>query len=96
MFGFIVFSVATLAWGSLRWYVIVIILALVGWLPVLWAARRADDYAVDRVGQATVADALERTATEQNLDIPSGGVGTIFKSRPALGDRIDRLRDRNR
>ncbi|WP_178917862.1 M48 family metalloprotease [Natronomonas gomsonensis] len=96
LLGFLVVGVATLAWGSTLGYVIIIGLALVGWLPVLWAARRAvrrgDDDAADRVGAATVADALERMATEQNLDIPSGGVGTIFKSRPPLGNRIDRLR----
>lgn len=99
LFGFIIVGIATLAWGSALWYAIMIGSALVGWLPVLWAARRAvrrgDDYAANQVGAATVADAFERMATEQNVDVPSGGVGTIFKSRPALQDRIDRLRERN-
>ncbi|MDZ5811652.1 hypothetical protein U4E84_09890 [Halorubrum sp. AD140] len=100
LYAFLVVCVVALAWGSAIWYAVMIGLALGFWLPVLWAARRAvrrgDDYAADRVGAATVADALERIATEQNLDIPSGGVGTIFKSRPPLQDRIDRLRKRER
>ncbi|WP_322531983.1 hypothetical protein [Halorubrum sp. AD140] len=99
LFGFLIVGIATLAWGSALWYAILIGGALVGWLPVLWGARRAvrrgDDHAADRVGAATVADAFERMAVEQNLDVPSGGVGTIFKSRPPLRDRIDRLRERN-
>lgn len=100
LFAFLVVGVATLAWGSTLGYAIVIGLALVCWLPVLWAARRAvrrgDDYAADRVGAATVAEGLERMATEQNLDIPSSGIGTIFKSRPPLSKRIDRLREQGR
>ncbi|WP_138006513.1 M48 family metalloprotease [Halalkalirubrum salinum] len=100
LFGFLIVGIATFAWGSALWYAIMIGSALIGWLPVLWAARQAvrrgDDYAADQVGAATVADAFERMATEQNVDIPSGGVGTIFKSRPPLQDRIDRLRERNK
>lgn len=96
--GFLIITIPTIAWGSTLWYAVLIGVALVGWLPMLWAARRAvrrgDDYAADRVGAATAADALERIATEQNLDIPSGGIGTIFKTRPPLQERIDRLRER--
>lgn len=97
LFGFLVAAVAALAWGSPPAYAIMIIVALVLPLPVLWlarrAVRRADDYAAARVGHQTVADALEQMAAEQNLDIPSGGRTTVFKSRPPLQDRIDRLRD---
>lgn len=97
LFGFVVAGVVALTWGSLPSYAVLIAIALFAPLPVLWAARRAvrraDDYAAARVGSDAVADALERVATEQNLDIPSGGVTTILKSRPPLRERIDRLRN---
>lgn len=97
LYAFLVTGIAALAWGSPLSYAVVIVLACLLPLPVLWAARRAarhaDDYAAARVGRDTVADALERMATEQNLDVPSGGVATIFRSRPPLQDRIDRLRN---
>lgn len=98
LFGFLIAGVAALVWGSPILYAILIAVALLLPLPVLWTARRAvrraDDYAAKQMGSGTVANALERIATEQNLDIPSGGLTTVFKSRPPLQDRIDRLRNK--
>lgn len=100
LYGFLVAAVATLAWGSPLGYAVMIALALVLPLPVLWAARRVvrrgDDYAAARVGPETVAAALERSVTVQNLDVPSGGPTTVLKSRPPLQTRIDRLRNDDR
>jgi hypothetical protein len=97
LLGFIIIAVAAFVWGTAVSYAVVIGLALLLPLPVQWAGRRAvrrgDEYAADRVGPAVVADALERSATVQNVEIPSGGLSQLLKSRPALGARIDRLRD---
>ena len=97
LFVFLIVSVSTLTWGSPVLYAILIAIALLLPLPVLWAARRAvrraDDYAAAQTGSDTVANALERMATQQNIDIPSGRVTTVLKSRPPLQDRIDRLRN---
>lgn len=100
LFAFLVAGVSALAWGSPSSYAALIGLALSLPLPVLWAARRAvrraDEYAAATVGRETVADALERVATERNLDVQSGGLTTVFRSRPPLGERIDRLRSDER
>ncbi|TKX75055.1 hypothetical protein EXE46_05380 [Halorubrum sp. GN11_10-6_MGM] len=99
LFGLVVLGTAALASDSTLAIGAVLALALAGWLPTLWLARRAirraDDHAAERLGPGAVADALERVAAEQNLDVPTGGPGTVLKSRPPLGERIDRLRDRS-
>lgn len=96
LFGFLVAGVVVLTMESTVGYAVLIALALVLPLPVLWAARRAarrgDDDAADRVGAETLADAFERMATVQNLDVRSGGPTTVFRRRPPLGERISRLR----
>lgn len=97
LFAFLIVGVTTLAWGSPLLYAILIALALLLPLPVLWASRRtvcrADDYAAAQMGPGTVANALKRMVTEQNLDMTSGGLTTVLKSRPPVQDRIDRLRN---
>lgn len=96
LYAYLVVAVAALAWGSPWTYAALIALAVLLPLPVLWAARRAvrraDDDAAARVGRETLADALERTAAVQNVAVQSGGFATVFRSRPPLGERIDRLR----
>jgi len=62
----------------------------------LWAARRgtrvADDYAAERVGPDTVADALERYATAHDMEPSRRRIPNPFSKSPPLGNRIDRLR----
>lgn len=95
--GFLVVAIGALLSGSGSAVTAVILLAIVLPLPTLWAARRAlfraDDYASGTVGTETVARALERSATEQNVDIVRGGFWYLLKTRPPLGRRIDRLRN---
>ena len=63
----------------------------------LWATRRgvraADDYAAERVGPDTVADALERYAAVHDMAPSRRRVPNPFARSPPLGNRIDRLRE---
>jgi STE24 endopeptidase len=71
-------------------------LALGSVLVGFWLARRriraADEYAAERVGSTTVADALAEYADVHTLDPTRRGVPNPLSVNVALGDRIDRLR----
>ncbi|MFB9826224.1 M48 family metallopeptidase [Halobaculum roseum] len=71
--------------------------ALVGGL---WYARRgilaADDRAAESVGADAVADALERYAEVHAMEPSRRRVPNPLSANVALGDRIDRLRERAR
>ncbi|MDS0254728.1 peptidase [Haloarcula argentinensis] len=62
----------------------------------LWVTRRgvraADDYAAERVGPETVADALERYADVHGIEPSRRRLANPFSRSPPLGNRIDRLR----
>ncbi|GAA5431557.1 peptidase [Haloarcula japonica] len=62
----------------------------------LWITRRgvraADDYAAERVGPDTVADALERYADVHGMEPSRRRLANPFGRSPPLGNRIDRLR----
>ncbi|MDQ2073588.1 peptidase [Haloarcula sp. NS06] len=61
-----------------------------------WVTRRgvrtADDYAAERVGPDTVADALERYADIHDMEPPRRRLANPLSKSPPLGNRIDRLR----
>lgn len=63
------------------------------WLSRL-AVRAADDYAVERVGGETVADALERYADVHALEPTRRRLPNPLSVKVARGDRIDRVADR--
>jgi len=67
---------------------------LVGFWLARRAVRAADDDAAGRVGADAVADALERYATVHGLEPPRRRVPNPLSVNVALGDRIDRLRER--
>ncbi|WP_233255071.1 peptidase [Halopenitus persicus] len=73
-------------------------LAIVG-VVSLWAGRRvqyaADARAADRVGASRLADAFERMADRRGVVPERGDWRVWFEVQPPLGDRIDRLRDRD-
>ncbi|MFC7070039.1 peptidase [Halobaculum lipolyticum] len=81
--------------GPFGLLVAVAVVALVGGL---WYARRgilaADDRAAERVGADAVADALERYAAFHALEPSRRRVPNPVSANVALGDRIDRLRER--
>ncbi|MFA9515668.1 peptidase [Halopenitus sp. H-Gu1] len=64
----------------------------------LWAGRRiqyaADARAADRVGADRLADAFERAAARRGVEPERGTWRTFLEVQPPLGDRIDRLRER--
>jgi len=66
----------------------------------LWYARRgivaADDHAADLLGAAAVADALERYADLHAMEPSRRRVPNPLSANVPLGDRIDRLRERDR
>lgn len=72
--------------------------ALVGTVALMAGGKRlvyrGDDYAADRLGAATVADALEAVAAEHDHGLDAGRLGALVRMRPSLGRRIDRLRRR--
>jgi len=65
-----------------------------------WLSRRrvlaADAFAADRVGAAVLADALDRYAAVHSLDPSRRRFPNPLSVNVALGDRIDRVRDRER
>ena len=69
---------------------------LLGVMAVLaWFGKRfvfaADDYAVSRVGAATLVETLEAVADEHRVSYESGRLRSLVLMRPPLGDRLDRL-----
>lgn len=90
----LVILVTVLPGGS--WLRVGVAAALV---PVaFWVGRRgvraADDDAADRVGEATVADALERYAAVHDMEPARRSIPNPLSPSVPLGDRIDRLRER--
>jgi Zn-dependent protease with chaperone function len=63
-----------------------------------WAGRRvqyaADARAADAIGADRVADAFERGAARRGVEPETGDWSTWFEVQPPLGDRIERLRER--
>ncbi|MDS0279482.1 peptidase [Halomicroarcula sp. S1AR25-4] len=63
----------------------------------LWFTRRgvdaADEYAAERVGNETLAVALERYASFHSLEPSRRRIPNPLSKSPTLGDRIDRLRE---
>jgi STE24 endopeptidase len=68
-------------------------------LPGFWLSRRgvraADEYAADRVGASTLADALERYADVHSMEPTRRRLPNPLSVNVALGDRIDRVRRRS-
>ncbi|ELY94591.1 hypothetical protein C483_02630 [Natrialba hulunbeirensis JCM 10989] len=99
LLGYLVLGVGAFLFGSETLVTIFILLVAVLALPTLWAARRAfyraDDYAAAVVGQDELVRALEYAAEEQNLELVDGGHWVVFKSRPPLGRRLARLREKS-
>jgi STE24 endopeptidase len=56
--------------------------------------RAADDRAADRMGADAVADALDRYASVHGMEPARRRVPNPLSVTVALGDRIDRLRER--
>jgi STE24 endopeptidase len=65
---------------------------LVGFWHTRRGVRVVDDWAADRVGVDTLADALDRYAEVHALEPARRRVPTPLSTTVALGDRIDRLR----
>jgi Zn-dependent protease with chaperone function len=65
---------------------------LVGFWLTRRGVRAADDWAADRVGADTLADALDRYAEVHALEPTRRRVPNPLSTTVALGDRIDRLR----
>ncbi|WP_049896664.1 M48 family metalloprotease [Natrialba chahannaoensis] len=99
LLGYLALGVGVLLFGSGTLVTIFIVLVAVLALPTLWAARRAfyraDDYAAAVVGRDELVRALEYAAEEQNLELVDGGRWVVFKSRPPLGRRLARLREKS-
>jgi STE24 endopeptidase len=79
-----------------RWLLLCVAAGVV--LVGFWLCRRAvcaaDDDAARRVGAVAVADALERYAAVHAIDPTRRRVANPLSATVALGDRIDRLRER--
>ncbi|OIB56625.1 M48 family metalloprotease [Natrialba sp. SSL1] len=99
LLGYLALGVGVLLFGSGTLVTIFIAFVAVLALPTLWAARRAfyraDDYAAAVVGRDELVRALEYAADEQNLELVDGGRWVVFKSRPPLGRRLARLREKS-
>lgn len=68
---------------------------LVGFWPARHRIRTADEYAADRVGRTTVADALTEYADVHTLEPTRRRIPSPLSIKIVLGDRIDRLRSPN-
>jgi STE24 endopeptidase len=88
--------VASVAGVGPRWPLLgtALVALLVGFGACRRAVRGADDNAAERVGATTVADAFERYAAVHSMEPTRRRVPNPFSITVALGDRIDRLRER--
>jgi STE24 endopeptidase len=90
-----VLLVAAVTGSDARWVLVATAGGVV--LGGFWFTRRgvraADEYAADRVGVSTVADAFERYAAVHSMDPSRRRVPNPLSANVALGDRIDRLRE---
>lgn len=88
--------VASFSGWAPRWPAlgVAVALLLAGFWDVRRRIRAADDYAAERVGPGTLADAFERYAEVHALEPPHRRFPNPLSIRVPLGDRIDRLRER--
>ncbi len=73
-----------------------LVLVVVGFGAARRRVRAADEIAAERVGASDLADALERYADVHSLEPSRRRFPNPLSVTVALGDRIDRLRDRRR